>query len=164
MGKKTKISVFVELKTAEFPIHPETMKAVNEAAEKVCKLLPRFRLHKLASISKSFSSVYLHREYKILGYDIHWGNSGYRPGDHVYLSMAGISYSSLSTCEASYDNSSLTINHVRGFVRDIKSGKLVAELKKQIALAEAKEEAEVKLFRKMRQANDREQAAMILDL
>jgi len=64
----------------------------------------------------------------------------------------------------SYQSNGLTIEQIRQFVQDVKSGKIVEKLKTAIALAEAKEAAEVQLYKKMLADRKKEEKDLISDL
>lgn len=63
-----------------------------------------------------------------------------------------------------YQSNGLTIEQIRLFVQDVKSGKIVEKLKTAIALAEAKEAAEVQLYKKMLADRKQEEKDLIADL
>jgi hypothetical protein len=63
-----------------------------------------------------------------------------------------------------YDSKRLTIEQIRLFVQDVKSGKIVEKLKTAIAVAEAKEAAEVQLYKKMLADRKQEEKDLIADL
>jgi len=63
-----------------------------------------------------------------------------------------------------YQSNGLTIEQIRQFVQDVKSGKIVEKLKTAIAVAEAKEAAEVQLYKKMLADRQQEEKDLIADL
>ena len=63
-----------------------------------------------------------------------------------------------------YCSNSISIEQIRQFVQDVKSGKIVEKLNMAIALAEAKEAAEVQLYEKMLADRQNEEKDIIADL
>jgi len=204
----TKITAEVELRTTSFKVANETIKAVNKAADKIAKLMPPRRKHKLSHLDYNYQAIHHAYRFKLGDKDLVLQNTGgcreghalyqiidapigeYRlPLSNVRFMVNSFPYLSIEhegsntdwpthktltspfveaipenkeiRARQWYDAAHLTIDEIRIFVSMVQSGQLVTEVKTAIALAEAKEEAEVKLFNKMKKDREAEERALI---
>jgi hypothetical protein len=141
--------------------------------------MPAVRDHKLKDKDVNFDGVKIHRGYKIpanggayfIGYDRRLGVVlgilyGHDTTCQVFLgskekidpdeveSWVHVYTANDDNCGFNHDKIAIPVAVAKQFAHDVKSGWLANEVKKAIALAEAKEAAEVKLFKQQREEEE----------